>query len=144
MDRDFRFENDGSRKRLFALTVKLGEAELARQLPNGWTVAAALVHLAFWDLYAGALLPEWERTGVNGDSVNIGTINAAVAGLAKAIPAANIVSLVREAAETADRGAAGVTPELAGTILASGLDYLLRRSLHRDEHVNQIESALGL
>ena len=33
------------------------------RLPAGWTVAAVLGHLAFWDQRAFILLEQWEKTG---------------------------------------------------------------------------------
>jgi len=40
-------ENTIERARLNAITTKLTEADLSRELPNGWSVATKLAHLAF-------------------------------------------------------------------------------------------------
>ena len=48
-DRSYIAENDRERRRLEALVDKLDDAALARTMPAGWTVAAVLAHLAFWD-----------------------------------------------------------------------------------------------
>src|SRR5689334_8700766 len=48
-DRSYIAENDRERRRLEALVEKLDDAALSRAMPAGWTVAAVLAHLAFWD-----------------------------------------------------------------------------------------------
>ena len=48
-DRSYIAENDRERRRLEALVDKLDDAALSRAMPAGWTVAAVLAHLAFWD-----------------------------------------------------------------------------------------------
>ena len=55
MNETYVIENTVERDRLMALTARLTEEELRRQLPNGWSVATKLAHLAFWDLYWLAL-----------------------------------------------------------------------------------------
>jgi Mycothiol maleylpyruvate isomerase N-terminal domain len=55
VDRTFIAENDAERARLRALVTRLNDADLARPMPTGWTIAAILAHLAFWD--QRALLP---------------------------------------------------------------------------------------
>src|SRR2546423_15174117 len=48
-DRSYIAENDRERRRLEALVGKLDDAALSRPMPDGWTVASVLAHLAFWD-----------------------------------------------------------------------------------------------
>ncbi len=48
-DRSYIAENDRERRRLEALVGKLDDAALGRPMPDGWTVAGVLAHLAFWD-----------------------------------------------------------------------------------------------
>ena len=47
-DRSYIAENDRERRRLEALVGKLDDAALSRPMPDGWTVAGVLAHLAFW------------------------------------------------------------------------------------------------
>src|SRR5437764_14620463 len=47
--RSYIAENDRERRRLEALVGKLDDAALSRPMPDGWTVAGVLAHLAFWD-----------------------------------------------------------------------------------------------
>src|SRR5262249_33564095 len=64
MDRTFQANNERERERLKALVGRLGEAELRRPLSHGWTVADALVHLAFWDLRAVILIGRRQKSRV--------------------------------------------------------------------------------
>ena len=61
-DRSYVAENDRERRRLEALVGKLDDAALSRAMPAGWTVAAVLAHLAFWDQRI-VLLSEQLRRG---------------------------------------------------------------------------------
>ena len=47
MNRTYVIENNRERERLRTLVDRLSDAELARPIEAGWTVAAALAHLAF-------------------------------------------------------------------------------------------------
>jgi uncharacterized damage-inducible protein DinB len=144
MDRAFIAENNASRQRLFAMTAKLTEKDLARPLSNGWSVADTLVHLAFWDSYDLSLLQEWEKKGFKAYASHVDAINEGVRVLSSAIRASAVVSLVREAAVAADQEAEKITPELIAAIMAGGQSCFLRRAEHRNLHLNRIESELGL
>src|SRR5262249_31585037 len=50
--------------RLRALVGRLSDADLARPLEAGWTVAAVLAHVAFWDQRAFILLEGWRKSGL--------------------------------------------------------------------------------
>ena len=49
MDRSYVAENERERRRLHELVERLSDEELAHPMGDGWTVAAVLVHAAFWD-----------------------------------------------------------------------------------------------
>jgi hypothetical protein len=136
-------DNASERERLIRVTARLSDEDLRRQLPNGWSVATTLVHLAFWDTYYLALLKGWERSGCVPSSVDFHAINEAVRILGNAIPAQATVQLVQAAAEAIDRHLEGIPPELRAAIETSGRFRILKRALHRREHLDQIESALA-
>lgn len=140
---NFHEENDAQRARLFALIDRLDEVSLARKLPNGWTVAAALAHLAFWDLYAKALLEEWARTGFRLPVSEIDAINEAIEGMSLPIPTPALLAWVRESAEASDRAAASAPQKLASIVVAAGKSTYLLRATHRRHHLDQIEKLLG-
>jgi hypothetical protein len=143
MTKSYAAENAIERQRLLDLTAKLTEENLNHLMPNGWTVAGTLVHLAYWELYYLALLQEWEKTGFQAVSANVKAVNAAVSRLSQAIPVLAVLLLAREAAEAIDRKVEEIAPELAAAIEAGGHRIILRRFWHRREHLDQIVSVLG-
>jgi hypothetical protein len=144
MDKAWIAENDAARQRLFDKTASLTEKDLARQQSNGWSMADALVHLAFWDSYGLFLLREWEKNGYKATTSSIETVNEGVRVLSSAIPATAVVPLVRDAAVAVDREVEKITPELAAAIETGGQDCYLHRAVHRNAHLNRLESELGL
>jgi len=142
MREEYTRDNTAERERLFRLTANMTEAHLTRPLPNGWSVATKLAHLAFWDLYWLALFDEWERDGFDYTPSKFDAINQAVLVLSRALPPAAIIELVRDAASTIDRKIETVAPELAAAIENAGYVHILRRAEHRREHLDQIEKVL--
>jgi hypothetical protein len=136
-------ENDTERRRLDALTVSLSEDDLQQTLGNGMTVAAALVHLAFWDEYSLALLDQWERTGFATARSDYNVVNAAVGRLAAAVPISAAPEMAKTAALRVDQRVVAVPEELASTIELNSHDFALRRATHRRLHLDQIERALA-
>ncbi len=135
-------ENAAQRRRLATLTASLTDAELQRDVGNGSSVASKLVHLAFWDRYCLALIRRWEREGVKSLPSEVDAVNEAARALSAAIPLGLSVELARSAAEAIDQKLEGITAELEAAIEATGRVRLLRRSEHRREHLDQIETAL--
>jgi len=135
-------ENDAERERLFKLTANLTETDLRRSIPNGWSVATKLLHLAFWDRYCLALLKSWKNTTPALSSLDVDAVNEAVKILSEAIPVSQSVPLAQQAAEAVDREVSRITPELRSAIEALGRTRLLNRSLHRRAHLDQIEKSL--
>lgn len=142
MDHTWIEENDIARQRLCALTASLSDEGLESRLKNGWTIASALVHLAFWDQYYIALLTAWERTGFTPVSINADAVNAAVHALSLCVSPRKAVQLAQTSADTIDRKLAGISPDLAAAIENSGHVRILRRAMHRNEHLPQIEEVV--
>ena len=61
IDRSYVADNNAQRARLRARVARMSDADLATPMPAGWTVAAVLGHLAFWDQRILALLEAAER-----------------------------------------------------------------------------------
>ncbi len=134
--------NAVQRKRLAELAAGLTEADLQREVGRGWSVAAKLAHLAYWDQFALALVRQWQRDGVHSRSSDVDAINEAVRVLSGAIPPRACAALAQAAAEAIDHALVGISPELEAAIEAAGRVRILRRSEHRREHLDQIERAL--
>jgi hypothetical protein len=135
-------ENAAKRQRLFRLTAKLGNDDLNRKLPNGWSVATKLLHLAFWDMYCLPLIEKWEQSGFKYSPGSVDAINHGTLALSRCIPPEKIVDLVRESAEAIDRKVESISPELAAAIETAGYVHFLRRAIHRRHHLDQIEFVL--
>jgi hypothetical protein len=135
-------ENAESRERLQALTAKLTDAELEIRMPNGWTVAVTLAHLAFWDLSQVVRLKKWTDHGITPASLDADAVNDALRVLSEAIPPRETLALVLGAAETIDGLLEKLTPDQADQLMEMGLERNLRRSLHRTIHLDKIDEVL--
>jgi hypothetical protein len=142
MSEDYIQDNTSERQRLISLVAKLTDAELVKPLPNGWTVATKLLHLAFWDQYCLALLKSWKEGVPSAASIDVDAVNAAARALSVAVPAGKISGLVREAAEAVDREVENIGPELKAAIESAGRGRVLRRYVHRRAHLDQIGKVL--
>ncbi len=141
-DRTFDARNAAARERLRRLLAGLSDADLERSVGHGWTVAATLVHLAFWDLRAVRLIDRFEQAGVRPSPIDIDVVNDTVRRLAQAIPPRAAARLALEAAEEVDRRVAAFPDRLVEALEAAGNPFNLSRHVHRDEHLGEIEQAL--
>lgn len=142
-DRSYIKGNDAERARLKALLAKCSEADLARPMPDGWTVAGVLLHMAFWDQRIVVLLEQWQKDGVIPrleDSADVDWTNDSVKPMLLAVAPRAAADLALRIAETADAMVAAVRDELV-----EQNTYLnFSRADHRGEHLEQIEAALRL
>ena len=143
MNETYSRQNAAERQRLTKLTAELTEEDLNRPMPNGWSVATKLAHLAFWDLCFLALIEEWERADFDYSRSKFDAINHAVLALSRLIPPTAVVGLVRDAADAIDRKLETVSPQLVAAIETAGCVHILHRAQHRREHLDQIEKVLG-
>jgi hypothetical protein len=135
-------DNAAVSARLEALVGRLSDADLRRDLGGGWTVAVALSHLAFWDRRVAYVLERWMRDGTPHVELDDDVVNNALEALHQAVEPRAAARLAVEAAEAADAAIARVPDEIAQRLIAEDHAYLLRRSGHRGEHIEQIEAAL--
>ena len=141
MAHDFVQENAASRRELQALTATLSDADFARELGNGWTVSTILCHLAFWDRLVLCRVREWQRTGFEAVRLTaqaVDSINAAAREISRAIPGREAARLALESAEEMDAEVERLSAELIEQIDAGGFERVLRRSIHRREHLSRI------
>src|SRR5262245_62404105 len=144
-DRSYVAENDRERRRLEALVGKLDDAALGRAMPSGWTVAAVLAHLAFWDQRIVLLSEQLRRGGpvpsIAEDSVD--WVNDAAKPMQLALPPRRAATLSIEAARGADQAVANLSDDLLAKNVAAGSPLMLLRAEHRREHLDEIEHALA-
>ena len=142
MDTSYVERNRDSQARLRDVLTRLSDDDLIRALPDGWTVADTLAHLAFYDRRAAILLARFAREGVFPSPYDYDTINEGLPYLTRLIPPRAVVAETLAAAEAADQAAAA-TPEGLIAEIRSGNQVKLDRSEHRNNHLIDIEALLG-
>lgn len=136
-------ENAKERRRMAALLTPLSQEQLERLLPNGWTVAVALAHLAFWDLRQVTLLRRWMEEGVKPASLDAEAINEPLSHLSLALSPEASVALALDAAEAVDQAVEKLTDAQVNELVGMGLAKNLQRFSHRKNHLDKIEEVLG-
>jgi len=145
IDRGYVQRNNAERARLKALVAKCTDADLARPMPAGWTVAGVLGHLAFWDQRILALLDRWEGAGVAPPPYHDGDvdwINDATKPMLLAVPPRKAAELSVAIAETVDRRVAAMSDDLVARNAGTGSPLNLDRGVHRREHLDNIDRVL--
>jgi hypothetical protein len=137
--------NAKGRERLRALVSRLTDEELALPVGDGWTIAAILAHLAFWDYRVLTLIMRWKDVGIGPSPVDVDSVNDATKPLCRAIPGRKAADLAVNAAEAVDAELANLPEDLKPGInaLVQEGKFRLNRSIHRNEHLDQIESVLA-
>src|SRR5262249_45403926 len=110
---------------------------------SGWTIGAVLAHAAFWDRYVTTRLSRWKKQGFEDVPIDPDAINDSALPGWRAIPGRVAAADALAAAEECDAQTARGADDLASVILAAGRLRVLDRSIHRSEHIDQIERALN-
>ena len=143
MIRQFVAENARERERLRNLVNKITDEELTLALNvEGWTVAVALAHLAFWDERRLVLVRKWKTNGITPSPIDADIVNDALAPLLLAIPTRKAANLSILMAEALDRELEEAPPDLIAAIEAQGDIHALNRSIHRKMHLDEIETLI--
>src|SRR5256885_5892852 len=136
--------NRASRERLAALIARLGERTVV--LPDGWTSAALLAHLAFWDRFAATRLERYVRDRqpmAFYDDAFFELVNAAGLPQWTATPLGTAAADATNSAAAADMAIAKLSADEVAALTALGRPGLLDRSGHRTQHLDHLERALG-
>jgi len=137
-----RAQDGPQRQRLEALVQRLTDAELGTALNDGWTVAAVLAHLAFWDRRALNLVERWQQKGIGRSDADVDAINDAAKAQWLALPPRVAAQQAVEVARAVD-AALDAAPDLVEQIVAIGYPINPSRAVHRREHLDEIERALA-
>lgn len=136
-------ENNASRERLNKVLASLRNEDFVREVSRGWTIAATLTHLAFWDNYYLAFLTRWEQTGYETIHGDVEAINSALRPIILSVDGSKAKELVLNGAEAIDRKVAEINSDLRSRIFSDGHERVLRRAMHRNEHLDEIEKVLS-
>jgi hypothetical protein len=143
MDRPFIVENARERERLRALVGRITDEELGLLLyDEGWTIAVALAHLAFWDQRRLVLVRKWKQQGVTPSPIDDDITNDALLPFLLALHPRVAANLSISSAEALDHELEGASPDLVTAIESLGDRHALDRSIHRRMHLDDIESLL--
>jgi hypothetical protein len=144
MDRPFVVENTRERERLVRLVNRITDEELGLPMWEGWTIAAALAHLAFWDQRALVLMKKWKISGVASSPIDDDVTNDSILPLCSAISPRVAARLAVSAAEAIDFELENAGDDLITDIWQLGKKFRLYRSEHRKLHLDQIEGLLNV
>lgn len=140
-------QNAESRRRLEKIVRRLSDQDLARSTDYGWTVAALLAHLAFWDQRMVVILRRWLEEDLDPSPIDSRAVNDALKVICHALEPRAAVELCLAYAEAADAEFDRLTPDqvkqLEEHAAATETQFRMNRSLHRDGHLNDIEALLS-
>jgi uncharacterized damage-inducible protein DinB len=147
VDRSYVIENKAERERLRALVARLSDADLARPMPGGWTVATVLTHVAFWDQRIVELIDRCQVSGLAAlppalDEAHVDWINDAAKPMFLALDPRRAADLTVRIAETVDRRLESLPDDIVARYGAAGSPINLRRAEHRRAHLDEIERVL--
>jgi hypothetical protein len=144
-DRAYVALNDASRARLEALVRRCSDAQLAHPMPAGWTVAAVLAHVAFWDERVRLLFERWQADGTvpnDENEADVDWINDAAKPMFLAVPPRRAAELSIDVAGAVDRAVAVLPDDMLARNARLGGRLNLVRAQHRDKHLDEIERVL--
>ncbi len=144
VSREIAASNRSQRARLTKLVQSIDEAGLQMRLPNGWTVAGALGHLAFWDRQRLCLIRRWAAGDIRSGAYDSDVFNDAVQPLLEMIAPERVAATAVQAAEEIDALLLELPDEAIEKTLARPDAPHLDRGEHRRHHLDRIEDALGV
>jgi uncharacterized damage-inducible protein DinB len=138
--------NSHSRRRLEALVSGLSDEDLSYTTDYGWTVAALLAHLAFWDHRMSVILHRWQAQGFDESPIDSMAVNDSLKVICHALEPRTAARLAVSAAQKVDAEFETLSDEfikeIEQHIEATSTQFRMNRSLHRDGHLNDIEDLL--
>lgn len=139
-------QNAESRRRLEALVNGLSDEDLARTTDYGWTVAALLAHLAFWDQRVLMILRRWQTEGFDPSPIDSQVVNDSLRVISHALEPRAAIRLCLSSAEEVDTTLETLTSDLVsqmeGHAAATETQFRMNRSLHRNAHLDDLEALL--
>jgi hypothetical protein len=139
----FAESNRSQTERLRRLVHRLDGNRLAVRLPNGWTVAGALAHLAFWDRQRLCLMRRWAAGDICDGGYDGDLFNDTVQPLLEMIPPERVAAAAVWAAEEVDALLLDVSDQVVEAALARPDAPNLDRGSHRRHHLDIVERALA-
>ncbi len=139
----FAESNRTQTERLKRIVRTLDAGRLAARLPNGWTVAGTLAHVAFWDRQRLCLMRRWAAGEEASGAYDGDVFNAALQPLLELIPHERAAAAAVQAADEVDALLLEVSDAVVAAALARPDAPNLDRGSHREGHLDRIEQALA-
>jgi len=140
-------ENAESYQRLKSIVHRLTDTDLALSTDYGWTIAALLAHLAFWDQRVLVILRRWQEDGFDESPIDAMAVNDSLKVICHALDPRRAVELSLFVAEQVDAELEKLTPDFVKKIEehieATSTQFRMNRSLHRNGHLDDIEALLN-
>ena len=142
-DRSFVEANRVQLERMRAFIDRATDDDLQTPMPAGWTPAAVLGHLAFWDEHALVIIDMVDRglTPPPHDDATVDWINDTAKRFLVALQPRAAALLAVQIAEETDRTIAALSDERLE--VATERWFTARRWEDRQEHLDEIEHALA-
>jgi hypothetical protein len=143
MAKSYITENRKATERLVKLVRALSDEELQLVIyKEGWTIAAALGHLAFWDERRRLKIKQWGEKGVSPTPHIDDIVNDVLIPLLLAIPPRKAAELAISAAEALDKEIEELPEKMLKAIEDLKEPKALDRASHRNQHMDEIEAFL--
>jgi hypothetical protein len=138
----FAESNRTQTERLRTIVQRLDGPAMAVRLPNGWTVAGALMHIAFWDRQRLCLMRRWAAGTTASGAYDGEVFNETMQPLQEMVPPERAAAAAVQAAAEVDALLLEVSDAVVAAALARPDAPNLDRGSHRGYHLDQIERAL--
>jgi hypothetical protein len=140
---DLNAENAAARERVLALVSGLTNEQLGAPLDDGWTIAAELAHLAFWDrVHVARLRAALEAGGDMPGPFPAGAVDALNdSGLHgwRLIPGDAAITLFAQASADVDAYVSTLDAATIDRVRSAGIPRHVERFRHRRDHAIAIE-----
>ncbi len=141
LDSSFIELNRASTERIRALVAALDGTQLQHPVGEHWTVAIALIHLAFWERRVLDGLAKTEQAGTLAFPAIDVVVNDLSLPFWAAVPPAEAARLAVESAAAVDKRLEDYRPALLEEVY-KGNEYWVVRSRHRNAHLDEVDAAL--
>ena len=140
LDPEIRDANRAATERIHGVAARLTDDELRQPVGEHWTVAITLAHLAFWD---GRALDAVSRVAEGSEPPDVSVVvNDLSLALWATVPPREAARLAIESAEALDARIETLPDDVTAAIIAANPRWI-RRSLHRNEHLDEAEAAIA-
>jgi hypothetical protein len=133
--------NQKSTQHIREITARLTEKDLDHTLPNGWSIAVTLAHIAFWDQKVIYSLNQTVRDRKVVSILFDDSLNDILAPFLGVIPTRQCVELAIQTAEKLDLLLENCPADLLEGFYHANARWV-ERSLHRNEHLDDIQKFL--